>query len=235
MQHPSELTNANFRFLREPSRIWICGGFVLGADDEVRQVELYRVALLVQIIRFAVGPAWVPHELQLQSPDGRHIHETVFFKHTNIAFGCREPAVAIPYKWLFLPLSHLPKSQRDTGAQVAPLPEDGLGNTFDASVKEVVRTHILSGQLDIAGVASHLDMPIRTLQRRLAETGTSFSQIVDAVRTDAALTMLQDGGVKISDVANEVGYKNPAHFTRAFARMTGTTPSEFRRIHLVAN
>ena len=70
---------------------------------------------------------------------------------------------------------------------------------------------------------------MRSLQRRLAELGVSYSEIVDRVRFRVASELLRDDGVKIIEIAFAAGYSDPAHFTRAFRRWTSLTPVEYRR------
>ena len=46
------------------------------------------------------------------------------------------------------------------------------------------------------------------------------------VRLDAARTRLLGNGVRVSEVAIEVGFESPAHFTREFKRRFGVSPSK---------
>ena len=58
----------------------------------------------------------------------------------------------------------------------------------------------------------------------------TFAHVVTRVRLDVARRMLADPGRKVIDVALELGYSDPAHFTRAFVRWTGIAPRDFRRL-----
>jgi len=78
-------------------------------------------------------------------------------------------------------------------------------------------------------VAGELGISRRTLSRRLAADGTSFREIVDAVREEFARAMVQEAGVSIADIAFFLQYSEPAAFHRSFRRWTGQTPLEFRR------
>ena len=77
-------------------------------------------------------------------------------------------------------------------------------------------------------VAEQLHLSSRSLRRYLAEEGTSFGALlVDAKRLDA-LRLLQDERLTIADIAQRLGYQDPANFTRAFRRWVGKTPSAWR-------
>ena len=58
--------------------------------------------------------------------------------------------------------------------------------------------------------------------------GSSFSQELAAARFElAAETMREQPHVCLTDLAYELGYSSPAHFTRAFKRYAGVPPSSF--------
>ena len=80
----------------------------------------------------------------------------------------------------------------------------------------------------IESAARVAGMSVRSFQRRLGDEGVSYSQLVDRVRLDRATRLLDTPGARVIDVALEVGYSDPAHFTRAFRRWTGVTPRQFR-------
>jgi AraC-like DNA-binding protein len=86
-----------------------------------------------------------------------------------------------------------------------------------------------SGYPDIQLVADRLGTSVRTLQRQLRATGVTYATVVQQVRCAAARQMLKESRRRISDVARQLGYSDPAHFTRAFQRWTGDTPRDFRR------
>ena len=77
-------------------------------------------------------------------------------------------------------------------------------------------------------VAVRIGMSVRTLQRRLRAMGLTYSDVVQRARRSAAQRFLTDRGAEIAEIARALGYSDPAHFTRAFQRWTGSTPCEFR-------
>lgn len=63
----------------------------------------------------------------------------------------------------------------------------------------------------------------RVLQRRLAESGTSFEEILDDVRRDMAWD-LSATGIQISRIATMLGYSETSSYTRACRRWYGESP-----------
>jgi AraC-like DNA-binding protein len=82
---------------------------------------------------------------------------------------------------------------------------------------------------DIQSVAGLMNTSVRTLQRRLRETGLTYAGIVQQARCAVSRRMLKDGADNIGEIARVLGYSDHAHFTRAFQRWTGVTPHAFRR------
>lgn len=77
-------------------------------------------------------------------------------------------------------------------------------------------------------VADRLHMSERTLQRQLAQAGTSFSVIIDELRHQRALLMLRRNELGLDYIADQLGYTDTTNFSRAFKRWTGMAPSQFR-------
>ncbi len=72
-------------------------------------------------------------------------------------------------------------------------------------------------------------MSPRTLKRQLAATGTTFQAVLDELRRDRALMLLDRAELTLDEVADRLGYSDTANFTRAFKRWTGQTRRSSRR------
>ena len=72
-------------------------------------------------------------------------------------------------------------------------------------------------------------MSARTLQRRLSEEGTSYRKLLDTLRRDLSIHHLREKENSLAEIAYLCGLSDPATFTRAVRRWTGTTPLQFRR------
>jgi AraC-like DNA-binding protein len=96
------------------------------------------------------------------------------------------------------------------------------------SIRDGIARQLRHGHPGIDSVAVSTGINVRTLQRRLAAVGLTYSRIVDQVRLEAALSLLEDRGLTLAEIASALAYADPAHFTRAFVRWTGTTPGAYR-------
>ena len=83
--------------------------------------------------------------------------------------------------------------------------------------------------IELDDVARRLATSRRQLQRAFAEAGaTSFRTHVARVRMRRALELLREGSMPVREVANSVGYRQPAQFAKTFRRHHGAPPSSFR-------
>lgn len=102
---------------------------------------------------------------------------------------------------------------------------------YEYAIKEVVRTRVLGNHCRISDTAKAIGVSVRSLQRRLAERGLSYKQLVEQARIEAAQILLNDTTLKLADIARELGYRHGTHFSRAFKRACGISPREFRIMH----
>ena len=94
---------------------------------------------------------------------------------------------------------------------------------------EAISAVLARGEPRIEDVASRLHLSLRSLQRRLREEGTSFTDIVDSVRHAMAINYLSQPELSASDIAYRLGFADVSSFHRAFRRWTGQTVSLFRQ------
>ncbi|MGR4871500.1 helix-turn-helix transcriptional regulator [Variovorax sp. LARHSF232] len=80
----------------------------------------------------------------------------------------------------------------------------------------------------VGDAAAALDLPLRTLQRRLTTAGISFSDLLGEVRVRQAAAWLARGGPTLAEIGFLCGYADQAHFTREFTRRAGLPPARYR-------
>lgn len=103
-----------------------------------------------------------------------------------------------------------------------------MRDSVRGKVERLLEPRLAEGKLDADGIACALGCSRQTLYRRLKAEGTSFAAILDDLRRRRAGSMLRQGN-SVKAVAYALGYSDPAAFSRAFKRWTGSSPSEARR------
>jgi AraC-like DNA-binding protein len=100
--------------------------------------------------------------------------------------------------------------------------------SFRAAVENAIVPLLPHGRAHAAEIAKKLGLSQRTSARRLSSEGSSFSQVLEDLRSDLAKQYLLDQGLSISRIAWLLGYQEVSAFTHAFKRWTGKTPREVR-------
>jgi AraC-like DNA-binding protein len=103
-----------------------------------------------------------------------------------------------------------------------------LPNADSASehVRAAARAALGSGACTLEGTARAMSVSVRTLQRRLQQEGTSFVDVVDALRRELAIAYLERS-LPIPEIATLLGYADDTAFHHAFNRWTGSSPSRY--------
>lgn len=95
-------------------------------------------------------------------------------------------------------------------------------NVLDRRFREV--------ELTLDDVASELQVSSGHLSRVLKQnTGMPFVEALARVRVRKATILLSEPSVKVYEVAEQVGYASQHYFSRAFRRVLGIAPSEYRK------
>ncbi|MCX8995597.1 AraC family transcriptional regulator [Rhizobiaceae bacterium BDR2-2] len=99
---------------------------------------------------------------------------------------------------------------------------------FVSAVREYLQLRIAEAELSLADAARHFDLSERTLQRRLAERGTSLNDIRDDIRREMSLTLLRESDLPIAEICYRLGYSAPSAFSRSVTRWFGASPRAVR-------
>ena len=203
---------------------WMSGTHNAPCGREV--IELYDLAFMCRLVQSVAGRHWRPPSVHLQSeslPEGLDASE---ISSGAIRFSSTITAIAIPEALMAAPMSHYQSSAvSDTRMQDLRVTETDFATSL-----RLFLTGYLDEGLTVDNCAEMLDMSQRTLQRRLAEHDTSFNQLLDQTRFDIAINLLSDQSINVTDIGYELGYANPANFTRAFRRWAGVTPRQHRQL-----
>lgn len=101
---------------------------------------------------------------------------------------------------------------------------------FRAEVEQRLEPLLASGEVGIERLARDLGYSRQTLYRRLKVEGITYEQLLDGLRRRLALRFMREGA-SVKDAAYRLGFSDPAAFSRAFKRWTGSSPSDMRTRH----
>jgi AraC-like DNA-binding protein len=227
---------------QEASHFW---SWIVEDDDEIRvhihrtfepgvfgytQTEWLGVTGLVTVAQLFAGPRWQPSRVSLgtESPVPRSARET--FGDTQ--FLTRQPNVYIAFARSMVSLSRCQPGGDSRFDPPGTLPstyasEEPEGD-FAGRLMQCLEPHFLDGYPRLTLAAEIAGTSTRTLQRRLAARGLSYSELIDRARFDVASRMLAETDAPSIQIAQATAYTDPSHFARAFRRIAGVSPQEYR-------
>ncbi len=224
-----EYSRADFYLTRDEHHAWFCRGPIDGDDAMQRQqIELYVLIMMIDTIRLGAGSQWQPGIIYLQNQDYKGLADIPLFRNANTRFGFKATAIGFPLSLLNTSL------QSDIAAFSRPekeLDDIAQSSDFGNSLRSVLKNHMEYHDLSLEAAAEITGLTRRTLQRRLNGSDLSYQNIIDQLRYDSALPLLRDRQQNLLEIALELGYSDAAHFTRAFRRWAGMTPSCYRKQH----
>ncbi|MCR5671851.1 MAG: response regulator [Butyrivibrio sp.] len=84
-------------------------------------------------------------------------------------------------------------------------------------------------KIQLTDVAEHVYVSVWHLSKLLnSVTGKNFSEILNGIRIDQAKKLLRDPSLSISEIAEQVGFLDMAHFSRVFKKHVGVSANEYR-------
>jgi len=101
-------------------------------------------------------------------------------------------------------------------------------------VRQIVKMLLPSGLCSVDGVAQHLGMHRRTLNRHLATEGQSVTTIINAVRAELAEEYLANSKRRLYEVAELLGFSSAGDFSRWFRSQFGKPPSDWAACYRVS-
>lgn len=199
--------------------------FVEPETDGRHHNELLGVAYQIDVVRTYAGRQWRPDVVLTALPRGTPRAELEEIFGTNISHGHPIPGIEFDAALLSYGLHTKAEAPARPRQQEAPVP--GNGDTI-GTIAAVTALALYEGYPRVDWVATKLGTTRRSLQRYLREHGTSFNRLVEDALCKRAKDLLAQGTVSVTDIALQLGYSDPAHFTRAFRRWTGIAPTAYR-------
>ena len=192
----------------------------------VEQIGWFGLTFLVGIVRMYAGPRWNPKAIGVMTNHPPHPFIREHFPDSRMHLSQPYTYIAIENSLLSLPpMLEGTESPARSEHDYVPLP-----TTFATSLQLVLQAYVLTTEANLDMAARLCNMSKRTLQRRLADEGTSFNELLGLARYSVASRLLEDPSIKVADVARQLAYSDTSHFSRAFRRVAGVSPGAYRQV-----
>lgn len=186
------------------------------------QNELLGISYLIDCVRQFAGRSWTPTLIRstCTGTESAAALEKAF--EAPVLCGAEVSSIQ------FDPGLLVATNVRSRDAEIREEPILPTPTCYQEDVSALIAISLLEKQPKIDWVASRMEMSRRSLQRALEGDGHSFSTVLEGLLKDRAIDLLRHGDRSITDIGLTLGYSDTAHFTRAFRRWTGVSPSQFR-------
>ncbi|PRY26926.1 AraC-like DNA-binding protein [Aliiruegeria haliotis] len=221
----SRIENSNLRveMRAHGNRVQIISKMDISKNTPGRDAPNWtQVAFIIEAIRSIAGPDWAPATICFKTAFDVFHDALEACDNTRIITGA--PTTAIYFSRQALSL----RAQVASMPQAHDQPESVEMSDLDC-LRSVLRPYFRGRPLAISEASEILGTSVRTLQRRLQEHGTSYSELVDTTRFSIAADLLTHSDRRLIEVAIAIGYEDLSNFARMFRKYAGMSLGEFRR------
>jgi AraC-like DNA-binding protein len=203
---------------------------IVGGSGPVRQATELAMGVMFRMLRAFLGPQWRPRRVCFahDAPADCSTHDRVFGRHVEFGHDFNGIVCAI------LDLE-VPNPNPDADPEIARLARrmfeaDPISGEPDMThrVRELIVKLLGTGTCTIDRAAQHLGVDRRTIHRRLAREGQTFSGLVEAVRRELAERYVSDPHRSLMEVSLLLGFSAPTAFSRWYRQHFNAKPSERR-------
>lgn len=189
-----------------------------------------HAGLLLKMLRSFLGADWYPRSVGLLRPRPRFpgLHQAYF--GPAIRFEAAMNEVALPARLLDTASSRAdPRlfAMMEAACQSALAAIERRKDLL-LQVQEHILAVLPMGDANLPKISALMAMGERSLQRRLAERGTSFEKLVEETRRDLSDRLLATQ-TPLSEISYLCGYSNASAYSRAAKAWYGMAPMGFRK------
>ena len=218
-----------FRLEKVEDQAVISGGLHLARRKPYRQGTELTLAVLYRVLGQLIGPQWRPLVCIAHDPPARRdVHQRVL--GPRVDFRCNYNGLIFPWSDLDRPVHGAdPAFAHQIRAYLESL-RGRTGPTLREKVGGLLRLQLSSGRCTSDRLARQLGCDRRTLHRRLVVENTTFDAILNDVRVDAAVRLMQNRQTGLAEAAAMLGFSSGSAFSRWFLAAFGKRPPEWRKI-----
>ena len=200
--------------------------------DQPQPIELI-ISLFAERSRGHFGSSWSLKQVSFahEALGPREAYDRVF--QVPVRFGMPFTEAVFERDLLDMPMQASdPRLNAILTAQadelLATVPKSTAAPSFVETIKQALTSGLNIGDFTLNGLADHLGLGARTLQRRLRAEGLTHRSLVRRLRHEMAVRSLATP-VTQNQIARTLGYSGTGAFQRAFKAWSGVSPAKLRR------
>jgi AraC-like DNA-binding protein len=205
--------------------------FVLSRPEPTRQASGLALGVLARLCQSVLGDSWAPHSVCFSHEPPPAAELAIYPR----LFRCR-PTFNCEFNGMVIAESDLDRPNARADVQLASHARQLLeavmspeARTTAQDVTQLIKLLLPSGKASIQSCAASLGVTVRTLQRNLVAEGQSFSGLLNQARMQLATQYLSNPRMRVTDVADMLGYSSIGAFSRWHATTFGKPPRRERR------
>lgn len=196
-----------------------------------RQASDLALAVLARMCAAVLGAQWKPEcacfSYAEPRPSDLEVYRQLF--HCRLAFACEFNGIVLNAADLDRPSPRADLAlARHANALIGSVMEPEQ-RTLAQEVEQSILLLLPTGHVSIKACAAALGMNLRTLQRGLDSEGTSFTEILARIRVQLANQHLANPRMRMTDIADLLGYSSLGAFTRWYTQSFGLPPTGARK------
>ena len=215
-----------------PGRFEICWTCVAGGERLRRDATEYVLGGFSVITRMLVPdmPPFIAVQFTHAAPKPELAKRYFDFFGCPVYFNRPHASITAPSELLQMRLPYGDAVLKDLLVQHARRALERQANppSLTDDVRRLIQSLLVLKAPTMDAVAAQLGLSTRSLHRRLEEAGTSYREILDAVRLNMAQAALVREDEAIADLAERLSFSSPQAFMRWFKALVGMTPGQYR-------
>ncbi len=200
--------------------------------DEQHFMTEFLLVVFHRYLCWVTGTKVFPNQLWLSYDEPDHVRHYTGLFNCERSFNKARTGFSFDRKYLSCPVVVSPEELK---AFLEKAPADlmvtpGTDNSYATRIKGMAIKQQREGRgfPDFVTVASELCVSPQTLRRKLQAENTSYQTLKDVLRRDMAIDKLVNEQLPVAEIGQQLGFVEPASFTRAFKQWTGVSPAQYR-------
>ena len=192
----------------------------------------HLIGPMINFIRGKLGSEWNPEWVDVDYPRDVQCHLVEDMLAVPVHFNAQSLAIAIRTDEIGM----APKSRTSIASHPVITAFDVMADRLIESPDETINSiflvmslRLIEGLTDIDGTARIVGLSLQQLQRTLRREGTCYRDLLERAKLVRAQSMLKETELTVTEISLSLGYADNTGFSRAFRKMAGSAPIQYRK------